>query len=77
MEDFNYNESKIEGVEPIVYADEDKEFWKKAFEEKVRENVRLEKEISDKDFEIKCMQERIDYMRKTMNDMVTMVKESK
>jgi|TARA_B110000914_G_C15246430_1_gene346592 hypothetical protein len=46
-------------------------------EEKVRLVVRLEKEISDKDFEIQCMQERIDYMKKTMNDMVTMVKESK
>jgi hypothetical protein len=46
-------------------------------EEKVRLVVRLEKEISDKDFEIQCMQERIGYMKKTMNDMVTMVKESK
>jgi len=46
-------------------------------ESKVRQVVRLEKEISDKDFEIKLMQERIDYMRKTMDDMVTMVGDSR
>lgn len=61
---FNYNESKIERIEPIVYKDKPKPavmgyrsddpipsnnetliYWKKAFEDKVRENARLEDRI--------------------------------
>ena len=61
---FNYNESKIERIEPIVYTDKPKPavmgyrsddpipsnnetliYWKKAFEDKVRENARLEDRI--------------------------------
>ena len=61
---FNYNESKIERIEPIVYKDKPKPavmgyrsddpipsnndtliYWKNAFEDKVRENARLEDRI--------------------------------
>ena len=73
---FNYNESKIERIEPIVYADKPKPavmgyrsddpipsnndtliYWKNAFEDKVRENARLDSELNDAKWDIEFLTE--------------------
>ena len=79
MEDFNYNESKIERIEPVVYKDKPKPavmgyraddpipsdnetliYWKKAFEDKVRENARLEDRIKVLRMELDAVKSMVD-----------------
>jgi len=79
---FNYNESKIEACEPIAYAPvyskqviEDPSYTDVIYEslQDTRKHIiRLEREVYDKDAEIRSLKERIRANRDTMDAMIKM-----
>jgi hypothetical protein len=70
---FNYNESKIEAVDKIVIEDPSyTDVIYETLQDTRRHIIRLEKEVYDKDAEIRSLKERIRANRDTMDAMIKM-----
>jgi hypothetical protein len=70
---FNYNESKIEVVDKIVIEDPSyTDVIYETLQDTRRHIIRLEKEVYDKDEEIRSLKERIRANRDTMDAMIKM-----
>jgi hypothetical protein len=70
---FNYNESKIEAVDKIVIEDPSyTDVIYETLQDTRKHIIRLEKEVYDKDEEIRSLKERIRANRDTMDAMIKM-----
>ena len=70
---FNYNESKIEVVDKIVIEDPSyTDVIYETLQDTRRHIIRLEREVYDKDAEIRSLKERIRANRDTMDAMIKM-----
>jgi hypothetical protein len=70
---FNYNESKIEVVDKIVIEDPSyTDVIYETLQDTRKHIIRLEKEVYDKDEEIRSLKERIRANRDTMDAMIKM-----